>query len=94
MAKEDLKQGSYGIWEPETQREYINKIDLVIVPGIAFDKNKCRLGRGKGYYDRYFMNKRIKKIGIGFDFQLLDEVPTSSFDIKMDKVITPSHIVE
>lgn len=93
-AKENMKKGSYGIWEPETQREYINKIDLVIVPGIAFDKKKSRLGRGKGYYDRYFMNKRIKKIGIGFDFQLLDKVPTASFDIKMDKIITPSYIVE
>lgn len=93
-AKENMKKGSYGIWEPETQREYINKIDLVIVPGIAFDKKKSRLGRGKGYYDRYFMNKRIKKIGIGFDFQLLDKVPTASFDIKMDKIITPSHMVE
>lgn len=93
-AKEKMKQGSYGIWEPETQREFMSKIDLVIVPGIAFDRNKSRLGRGKGYYDRYFMNKRIKKIGIGFDFQLLDEVPTASFDIKMDKIITPSHIIE
>ena len=61
-SKEKLKQGSYGIWEPETQREFMSKIGLVIVPGIAFDKNKSRLGRGKGYYDRYFMNKRIKKI--------------------------------
>jgi len=88
LSKEELTQGSYGIWEPSVQNEFVNKIDLVIVPGIAFDKFKCRLGRGKGYYDRYFMINRITKIGIGYDFQLLDRVPTTQTDIKMDMIIT------
>lgn len=91
--KEELKQGSLGIWEPDTQKEYLNSIDLVIVPGVAFDRNKSRLGRGKGYYDRYFINKRIVKIGVCFDFQLLESIPVDSFDIKMDKVITSSILI-
>jgi 5-formyltetrahydrofolate cyclo-ligase len=72
----------------------MSKIDLVIAPGIAFDKNKSRLGRGKGYYDRFFINKRIVKIGVGFDFQLLESIPVNQFDIKMDKIITPSFSIE
>ncbi len=92
--KNELTQGSLGTWEPSVQKEYINKIDLVIVPGIAFDKNKSRLGRGKGYYDKYFVNRHIKKIGIGFDFQLIEKVPTEAYDIKMDKIITRSRIIE
>lgn len=91
--KEELKQGSLGIWEPDTQKEYLNSIDLVIVPGVAFDRDKSRLGRGKGYYDRYFINKRIVKIGVCFDFQLLESIPEDSFDIKMDKVITSSILI-
>ena len=92
--KEELKQGSLGIWEPDTQKEYLNFIDLVIVPGVAFDRDKSRLGRGKGYYDRYFINKRIVKIGVCFDFQLLKSIPIDSFDIKMDKVVTNSFLIE
>ena len=92
--KEELKQGSLGIWEPDTQKEYLNSIDLVIVPGVAFDRDKSRLGRGKGYYDRYFINKRIVKIGVCFDFQLLESIPIDSFDIKMDKVVTNSILIE
>lgn len=93
-SKEELKLGSLGIWEPDVQKEYLHSIDLVIVPGMAFDKNKSRLGRGKGYYDKYFMNKNVVKIGVCFDFQLLDKVPTAAFDIKMDKVITKSNTIE
>ena len=92
--KEELKQGSLGIWEPDVQKEYLNSIDLVIVPGVAFDRDKSRLGRGKGYYDRYFINKRIVKIGVCFDFQLLESIPVDSFDIKMDKVVTNSILIE
>lgn len=90
----DMTKGKLGIWEPESQKSYVDKIDLVIVPGSAFDKKKRRLGRGRGYYDQYFKDKKIKKWGIAFDFQLLDQVPVTDHDIKMNKVITPSFIVE
>lgn len=88
---EELRKSDMGIWEPDAQKEYMRQIDLVIVPGIAFDKNKNRLGRGKGYYDRYFNNKNITKIGICYDFQLLEVIPTEPFDVRMDKVVTPNY---
>jgi 5-formyltetrahydrofolate cyclo-ligase len=82
-----------GIWEPEAQKEYLKQIDLVIAPGIAFDKNKNRLGRGKGYYDKYFNGKKITKIGVCYDFQLLENIPVEPFDVKMDKIITPNYTI-
>ena len=91
---DDLKKGKWKIMEPVEKAAFIRQIDLVIVPGIAFDKKRHRLGRGGGYYDRYLKRKDIKKWGIGFNFQLFETVPTAAFDIKMDKIITPDQIVE
>lgn len=93
VSTQDLHKSDMGIWEPATQNEYIRHIDIVLVPGIAFDKSKNRLGRGKGYYDRYFTNKNITKVGICYDFQLLENVPTDSYDVKMDIIITPNFSV-
>lgn len=92
--RENLVKSAYGVWEPDTQRNFEQQVDLVIVPGIAFDKQKNRLGRGKGYYDRYFLNDKIQKWGICFDLQLMDRIPAENFDVKMDKIITSSFLVE
>lgn len=89
----DLITGKLGISEPAINTDYEGNIDLVIVPGIAFDKSKNRLGRGKGFYDRYFNHNKLYKIGICFDFQLLNTIPTTSQDVKMDKIITASIII-
>ncbi len=94
ISTDELRKSDMGIWEPEAQREYLRQIDLVIVPGIAFDKGKNRLGRGKGYYDRYFNNKSITKIGVCYDFQLLEVIPTGPFDVSMDKIITPNYTIQ
>jgi 5-formyltetrahydrofolate cyclo-ligase len=94
ISTDELRKSDMGIWEPEAQREYLRQIDLVIVPGIAFDKSKNRLGRGKGYYDRYFNNKSITKIGVCYDFQLLEVIPTEPFDVCMDKIITPNYTIQ
>ncbi len=93
-SESDLKQGKWKTMEPASLFHSKTVADLVIVPGIAFDKNKQRLGRGGGYYDRYFKHKEIQRWGIGFSFQLYDTIPTASFDIQMDKIITPDHLVE
>lgn len=92
--REELKKSNLGVWEPENQKQYYKSVDIVIVPGVAFDKNKVRLGRGKGYYDKFFLNKKILKIGIGFDIQILEKIPNGHYDIKMDKVISMSHTLE
>ena len=81
--------GSYGIEEPvgKAFTDY-HSIDLVVVPGVAFDASGHRLGRGKGYYDRLLPHIPAYKAGICFPFQLVEEVPSEEFDIRMDAVIT------
>lgn len=86
-----LNLGAFNIYEPIGPTENINTIDLIIVPGIAFDKQGNRLGRGKGYYDRLLSKSSSLKIGIGYDFQIFDRIATESHDIPMDAIITPSH---
>lgn len=89
-----LTKGKWNLMEPMTGDDYLKIVDLVIVPGVAFDRKKQRLGRGKGYYDKYFKEKRIKKWGICYDFQLYDTIPSTSFDVMMNKIFTPSGIIE
>lgn len=87
---EDLKPGAYGIEEPtgELFTDYAD-IDFIAVPGVAFDRNGNRLGRGKGYYDRLLPRiPSAYKAGICFPFQLVEEVPAEPFDIRMDEIIT------
>ena len=60
--------------------------DIIICPGVAFDKNNNRLGHGQGYYDRYLSRCSAFKIGLCYKEQLLDEIPVDEYDIKMDHV--------
>ena len=84
----DFTIGDFNILEPHNEA-YHGSYDLIIVPGVAFDKNGNRIGRGKGYYDRFLCKHLdIKRIGICFDFQFVDEVPTEDNDIKMHEVLT------
>lgn len=87
--------GAYGIIEPDENRSAIlspNDLDLIIVPGLAFD-NKCnRLGRGAGYYDRLLCESRAYKVGLAFDCQLLPEVSTEAHDQKLDCVVSSNNI--
>jgi len=81
-----MEFGLFHILQPKT-KVFDDEIDLVVVPGQAFDKNGHRLGRGKGYYDRFLSKYEGEKIGICFTFQFTDYVPYEDFDIPMDKVI-------
>ncbi len=88
--KDCLVEGAkYGIPEPSGERIKDEQIiDLVIVPGVAFDKEGNRMGRGAGYYDRIL--KRVpqaKKIALAYTYQMIDKVPVEPHDIKMDKII-------
>jgi len=87
---QNMTEGTaFGIKEPqELFTNDVKNIDLILVPGVAFDKQNNRLGRGKAYYDKLLKNTRAYKIGICFDFQLLETIPTDEFDIKMDTIIT------
>lgn len=93
--KESLKAGAFGILEPTETCQPVaeNEIDLVIVPGVAFDRGRNRLGRGKGFYDRLLSTLDVPKIGICYDFQLKDAIPVEPFDRKMDLIETEKEII-
>ena len=92
---EVLYVGKFGILEPIKSMPKIP--DLILVPILAFDKNKYRLGYGKGFYDRY-LNRYLKKfkniftVGIAFSFQRHDNLPVSQKDVKLDYIITEKGI--
>jgi 5-formyltetrahydrofolate cyclo-ligase len=89
--KAKLVRGPYGIWEPAGKRCLHPKdIELVIVPALALDKAGNRLGRGKGYYDRFLktLAKRATSVGLAFDFQILPAVPTTEQDVSVQRVIS------
>ena len=82
----------FGMLEP-TNINVMNDIDLLIVPGICFDKEKNRLGFGGGYYDRYLNNHNIETIGICFEEQISNEpIPVEEHDVKVKKIITDKSI--
>lgn len=84
-----LELGAFHIEEP-TGNDTVDpsELELIVVPAVAFDRKGNRLGRGKGFYDRLLQTTKAAKIGVGYDFQLVDELPTESHDVPMDMVIT------
>lgn len=86
-----LKKGSFNILEPSGD-DTIDPatIDLIIVPGVAFDKQGNRLGRGKGFYDRLLSTTEAKTIAVCFDCQLVDLIPTESHDVPIQFIVTKS----
>jgi 5-formyltetrahydrofolate cyclo-ligase len=86
-----LKKGPYKTLEPQNRSVLpIDKLNLVIVPALAFDENGNRLGRGKGYYDRFLKNisGHTYSIGLAFDFQILPTLPVKPHDMPVDKVLS------
>lgn len=88
----ELKKSKFGILEPTGDSEKASGDDgLMVVPGIAFDKEHYRIGYGKGYYDRYLAaHPDLFKIGIAFDVQIMEKVPSEEHDYKMDLIFTES----
>jgi 5-formyltetrahydrofolate cyclo-ligase len=90
--KKDLRKGTYGILEPKPRRNRkgrADEMDLVVSPGLGFDRRGARLGRGGGYFDRFLKRaKQAKKIGLAFREQIVKKIPTGPNDIRMDCVIT------
>ncbi len=95
---QDLEVSTYGILEPKKDKIFTvlpEIIDIVIVPGVVFDKNGYRIGYGKGYYDRFLssLDHKFIAIGICYDFQLIDEVPKDIYDYQLDYIVTDERII-
>ena len=87
-------KGKYGIYENSTSNTIINKIDLLIIPGIAFDMNGNRIGYGKGYYDRYLSLGNANCImGLAYETQIVNNIPNNEHDIPVDFIITEKRII-
>lgn len=86
-----LELGSFHIEEPTGLNTVSpDEIEVVVVPAVAFDRRGNRIGRGKGFYDRLLSTTRATKIGVGYEFQIFDEIPAEDHDVTMDIVISPS----
>lgn len=92
---DSLTKNAYGILEPKFSDASNVMFDAIIVPGAAFDIKGNRIGYGKGYYDKFIdaLEYNVVKIGLCYDFQLLDNIPTEEHDAKMDIIITESRMV-
>ena len=90
---EDMTLSAWGIREP-TGAAFAGELDFALVPLLAADEKGNRLGYGGGYYDRYLREKpQIKRIGYGFDFQLLSGVPHTQTDEKLDVIVTDKRVI-
>jgi len=93
MLIEELEIGTYQLLEPIVDKKMpfpISNIEVVLIPGVAFDRNGYRLGYGGGYYDRFFANclTPMYKIGIAYDIQIIDHLPVLKHDYPVDEIIT------
>lgn len=91
-----LKPGAYGIPEPKEGEEFRGGRAVMILPGLAFDKNGGRIGYGGGFYDRYLEemgDTYFLKAAFAYEFQLFDKLPTENFDKKVDWIITPEEVL-
>jgi len=89
----DLVSGAFGVKEPKgCNLVPLEKIDLVVVPGVAFDLRGHRLGYGRGYYDRALAKcqSHCMKVGFAYDFQLVEELPATDYDETLSVLITES----
>ena len=94
----DLTKSTFGVMQPKhdlLKEANIKDIDLIIVPGVVFDKHCNRIGFGVGYYDR-FLPKKTKNaltIGIAYDYQIIDEIPTGVYDVPLNFIVTQKRII-
>ena len=95
-----LEPSSLRFLEPPKQNPFVEKIDLMIIPGLAFSRRFERLGFGKGHFD-YFIEAYRKrhqsepvKVGVAFNFQLFDQIPTDPWDSPLDAIVTESEVLE
>lgn len=94
-----LVSNSFGVAEPTSDPVRLETIDALIVPGVAFDKRGNRIGHGVGYYDRFFARCAQQshdpyRLGLGYDFQIVELPDPEPWDIPMDSVVSPSKVID
>ena len=88
-------KGAFSVYEPDSaELADINEIDVVIVPGVAFDKSGTRIGFGKGCYDRFLKQISSVKIGFCYEFQICDKIIADEHDINMDYLVTEKGLIK
>lgn len=94
--EKDFTEGQFGILEPGPACEPadLKRLDLILVPGVAFDWQGHRLGRGKGFYDRLLMAVSGTTCGVAFDQQMVAAIPVEPHDVRLNCILTPSHWLE
>ncbi len=93
---QDVQEGKYGIKEPRKSCPIVKRedLDLILVPGVAFDEQGNRIGQGKGYYDIFLRNLATLKVGIAFEFQIIDIINQELHDVPVDIIITEERIIK
>ena len=87
-------KGKYGIFENSLSTISIDQMDLLIIPGIAFDSQGNRIGYGKGYYDRFLSSRKAKYIiGLAYEAQIINEIPNNDHDIPVNIIITEKRTI-
>jgi 5-formyltetrahydrofolate cyclo-ligase len=89
-----ITKGKYGIFENSMSTTSIDQMDLLIIPGIAFDSQGNRIGYGKGYYDRFLSSRKAKYvIGLAFEAQVINEITSNDYDIPVNIIITEKRTI-
>lgn len=94
----DLEPSNFGLLEPKPELVrpvQPGDIDVVLIPGLAFDRMGNRLGYGKGYYDRFLtkLSSKALKVGLAYSFQIIERVPVDHLDVPLDMLITEEEII-
>lgn len=92
----ELVRGHFGVPEPsvtEERRRDISEIDIVIVPGVAFDEQCNRLGYGKGFYDKLLFGKKCRTIALAYEEQIVESIPSEPHDVKIGRIITDKRTI-
>ena len=89
-----LRAGQLGILTPDSDEEWPGEADLCITPGLGFTPDGRRIGYGRGYYDRWFAaHPRSARVALCYECQIVDDMPTTDTDVRVEKIITERRII-
>ena len=92
---DQLEETTFSMMEPKAYLDsFTGHIDIVLVPGVAFDRSTNRMGYGGGFYDRFLNTTSAIKIALSHHFQLMDSIPSEEHDVRMDYIITEEEIID